>query len=176
MSQRLVIGRVLSSHGVRGEIKVQSLSGEDAHFKALTRVWLKQAGREWEMKVASVRGALPNLIVALDGISSPEDARKFRGADVLVERSQASRRKEGEYYFADLVGCELLFQGSVMATVTAVWENSNCYMLESRLIDRNDDTSEKGAETVQIPFQDHFIGNVDTDRKQIELLVDWILE
>lgn len=167
MTDRLIIGRILAPHGVRGEMKVQSLSGEDAHFKALSRVWLKKSGREFEMKVRGVRGALPNLIIAFENVDSPEEAGKFRGAEVLAERDQAAIRKDGEFYYADLTGCMIVYHSVEMAEVKSVWDNGNCHMFECEL---------KDGGIVQIPFQNQFIGDVDTDRKQIELLVDWILE
>lgn len=167
MNPRLVIGRVLAPHGVRGEVKVQSLSGEDAHFKSLSTVWLKIANREIETQVQSVRGALPNLIIAFEDVHTPEQAGKFRGAEVLAERSRASRKKDGEFYYADLTGCKILYQAEEIAEVKSVWNNGNCHMFECE---------RKNGEVVQIPFQSKFIGTVDIDRKQIELLVDWILE
>lgn len=167
MAEKLVIGRVLSSHGVRGEVKVKSLSGEDSHFKALDTVVIRYRGRDIEKKLLSVRGALPNLIIAFEGITSPEEARKYRGAEVLVDREHAAPLKDGEYYFADLTGCKVHFEGEEKGTVTSVWENVNCDMLELEL---------KDGQIVQVPLQDQFVADVDTGEKRIELRVDWILE
>lgn len=167
MEDRLAIGRITSSHGVRGEMKIQSLSGEDAHIRKIKRVWLRTEVRIIEKKVISVRGALPNLIIALEGISTPEEARKYRGAEVLVDRADALPLNEGEYYFSDLQGCEVLFEGKKMGVVTSVWENSNCDMLEVKCED---------GHIAQLPLQDQFVGEVSTDARRIELKVDWILE
>jgi 16S rRNA processing protein RimM len=171
MSGHLVIGKIVSSHGVRGEMKIKSLSGEDTHFrsaeKLLVRTVFGGTARDRELKVVSVRGAQPNLIVAFEGISSPEEAQKYRGAQVLLDRSLAAPLAEGEYYFADLEGCDVFYGEEKRGTVKSVWENSNCDMLEVVLTD---------GQVVQVPLQDQFVDEVDTERKVIALRVDWILE
>jgi 16S rRNA processing protein RimM len=167
MEDRLVIGRIRASHGVRGEVKVQSLSGEDRHFHRIKTVWLRLENRERQLTVLSVRGALPNLILAFEGISSPEEARKYRGAEILVKRDEAAALKTGEYYIADLIGCHIVYRDEVLGEVLSVWENSNCDMFEVQCTD---------GHKVQVPFQDEFVGDVDTSNRRIELKVDWILE
>jgi 16S rRNA processing protein RimM len=171
MSDFLAIGKVVSSHGVRGEMKVKSLSGDTAHFRPgeslLIRTSVDGRTRDRKLEVLSVRGALPNLIIAFKGIENPEDARKYRGGRILMERGLAAPLGEGEYYFADLEGCEIRFRGEKRGVVKSVWENSNCEMFEVELTD---------GRIAQLPFQDHFIGEVDIEGRSIELRVDWILE
>lgn len=187
MEDRLVVGRVVSSHGIRGEMKIRSLSGEDSHIRKLKRLWLRTETRNTgrgnaersaamtpsgayktvERKVISVRGALPNLILALEGITTPEEARKYRGAEILVERNNASPLREGEFYYSDLAGCKVCFEGRVLATVRSVWENSNCDMLEVVCDD---------GRIAQIPLQEQFVGDISVEERRIELKVDWILE
>ncbi len=171
MSGYLKIGRIVSSHGVRGEVKVKSFSGDDTHFKSADSLILRRSVggtvRERKVKLLSLRGALPNLIAAFEGISSPEDARAYRGAELLIERNAAQALKDGEYYFADLEGCALEFNGAEVGRVKSVWENSNCDMLEVVLTD---------GRIAQVPLQDKFVAEVDTQNARIELRVDWILE
>jgi 16S rRNA processing protein RimM len=168
MIEKLVIGRIRASHGIRGEVKVQSISGEDSHIRKLKKIWLRLSnGLEKELTVRDVRGVLPNLIMAFEEITSPEQARSYRGAELLAPREQAAPLKEGEYYIADLVGCEVVFESTVLGTVTSVWENSNCDMLE---------VSMTSGETAQLPLQDEFVLSVDIDARRIELKVDWIFE
>ena len=44
MKEKLVIGIIRTSYGIKGELKVKSLSGETAHFLALKYIYLKKKG------------------------------------------------------------------------------------------------------------------------------------
>ena len=162
----LVVARFLSRHGLHGYLKLQSLSGFDSHIRAGKRAWITAQGRTREQKILKVRGAPGNLIMALEGVNTPEDARKYRGAEIAVAQEQALPRRAGEYYYADLVTCEVFFGSECRGVVRAVWEN-HCDMLEVEVRD---------GRVVQLPFQDQFVAEVNIHRKRIALKVDWILE
>ena len=167
MKSRLVVGQVLSSHGVRGEVNVRSLSGEHDHIRSLKRACLSIAGRETEHDLITVRGRGKNLIVLFDGITSPEEAKSYRSAEIIVHRDQALQLEDGEYYVADLVHCKVLFEDEPRGHVRSVWGNGQCEMLEVERLD---------GQIVQLPLQDHFIAQVDVHSKIIQLKVAWVLE
>ncbi|TVQ26906.1 MAG: 16S rRNA processing protein RimM [Spirochaetaceae bacterium] len=166
----LTIGLVRTVHGVRGALKVRSTSGEFDHFKALQSVRLAKKGMDdanaQAFEVVSVAGSAHAIILKLQGIDTPEAAAIWRGARVLAERQQAARCGDGEYYIADLEGCELVFNDEAVATVESVWDSGASDMLEVR--------TSGGMRNV--PFRKEFIGTVDVERRRIELLEDWILE
>lgn len=181
MQDHLVIGILQAPYGLKGELKVRSLSGEVDHFLRLEgrTVALRPVidGRPGatvqERAVETVRVVEPHLLVKFAGFDSPEKARALTGCEMLVPRSQAAGLEDGEYYIADLVGCGLVFQGAVLGTIKSVWESGAHEMLEVRIDDPNE---EKGWRVVQVPFCAPFVGAVDVKAKSVELLVDWILE
>ncbi|MFP4510098.1 MAG: ribosome maturation factor RimM [Spirochaetota bacterium] len=166
----LTVGIVRTVHGVRGALKVRSLSGEIDHFRTMEAVWLAHksepdsAARRFD--VQEVSGSPHALILKLEGMDSPEHASQWRGARVLAPRENAARRGEDEFYVADLVGCKLLFEERPVASVVGVWDSGSSDMLEVR--------TESGLRNV--PFRKEFVGWVDIENQRIELLVDWILE
>jgi 16S rRNA processing protein RimM len=181
VQDHLVIGILQAPYGLKGELKVRSLSGETDHFFRLEgrSVALRPVvdGRPGaviqERAVESVRVVEPHLLVKFAGFDSPEKARALTGCELLVPRSQASGLDDGEYYVADLVGCGLVYKGAVLGTVKSVWESGAHEMLEVRI---DDPGAEKGWRVAQVPFREPFIGAVDVQARSVELLVDWILE
>ena len=167
MQSSLTIGRVLSSHGLRGEVKIESFSGEEDHIRSLRKASLIVDGQEREHGVINVRGSGKNLIVLFDGIDSPEKAKEYCGAEISVHRRYAAPLKEGEYYFADLVHCKVFFEKEHCGSVCSVWKNGHCDMLEIVCLD---------GHVAHVPLQDHFVSRVDVDERVIELNMDWILE
>ena len=167
--KRLATGVIGGPHGIHGELKVRSFSGETEHFSKLTHVTLRKADapRELEFEVERVRGHGEKILLKLVGIDTPEAARRFNGFEIWVQRNEAAPCAEDEYYIADLVGLVLVYQGREVATVRSVWENGATAML---------DVETRERKSAVVPFREPFVGEVMLEAGGIELLTDWILE
>jgi 16S rRNA processing protein RimM len=160
-----VVGR---PHGVRGFLRVHSLSGETAHFRALAVVTLYAAdGREQVFPVEECRPAGRDLLMKLRGITSPEEAACYRAWEIRAAREYACPLKEGEYYTADLRGCALVCGAKAAGTVRAVIETGAHELLE--VVDAK-------GKTFFIPFVEAHVGRVDIISRSIELKSEWLLE
>jgi len=156
----LAVGRVQTSHGLNGTIKVKSLSGEFEHLLRLKSVHLGSPGALTLFQVENVRRAAGSVLLKLVGIESPENAAEYRGQLLWVERRFASALGKEEYYTTDLEGCRL-FQGSVLiGIVVAVPEGGGGDFLEVE--------SAEGKRLI-VPFSGHFVGRVDITERRIEL-------
>ena len=177
----LVIAVLQAPYGLKGELKVRSLSGENEHILALAgqSITLRQAvsGKSAPAQLAriveSARVVEPHLLIKFKGLDTPEDARKLTGCEILVAREQAAPLGSDEYYIGELIGCSLLRDGTVIGTVLSVWETGAHDMLEVKL---TDSSAEAGFRVVQVPFRSPFIGQVDQTARTIELLAAWVLE
>ncbi len=163
----LATGVIRGSHGVRGELKVQSFSGETGHFSQLERVTLRKGTTTVEYRVEGVRRQRGKVLLKLADIDSPEAARHFTGYEIWVPREQAAPCGEDEYYIADLLGLKLVYEGRPVATVASVWDSGAASMLE--VVTAED-------KTVVVPFQDPYIGEVRLSSGEIDLRTLWILE
>lgn len=178
MRNTFVIGIIVSSHGLKGMMKVKSLSGETEHFHNLKSVTLASAGRSLLMNVEEVKNfgsdmntAKAFVLMKFEGISSPEEGRRYAGWEILVDRSDGAPLHGGEYYIDDLQGCALIMNGEVKGTVDAVYSSAPADLLEVRCGE-----SGGGARRVLVPFIEKFIGRVDVEKRTIELKQEWILE
>lgn len=166
MNDELVIGRVRTAHGVRGELKVESISGETDHFRALSTVTLARGDRRHELSVEGVRVAHRTVLLKLEGVDSPEEAKRWRGWEIVVPRERAAALREGEYYFADLLGLRVVCDGADRGVVADVWEGGKTVLLGIELPD---------GEQRLVPFQAAFVGAVDLDAGSLELTTDEVL-
>jgi 16S rRNA processing protein RimM len=158
--QLLAVGRVQTSHGLKGTIKVKSLSGEIEHLLRLKSVHLGSGGALTLFQVEYVRPAAGAVLLKLVGIDSPENAAAHRGQFIWVERRFASTLGEEEYYTADLEGCRLFQGGVLIGTVVAVPEGGGGDFLEVE--------SAEGKRLI-VPFTGHFVSKVDITGRRIEL-------
>ena len=167
MLARLAIGRVRTSFGRDGAVKIESYSGETDHFLSLSEITLVKGARERVCAVEEVRVVGHTVVARLEGIATPESARELRGWDVVVPRKDAARLAHGEYYTADLHGLEVRVAGRRVGTVEAVWDAGGRTLLEVVM---------NGGESRLVPFEDAFVGSVDPAKGRMELTSDMVLE
>jgi len=165
LNDRIAIGRVSKPHGVHGDLRIISLSGEREHFLQLEQVVLVKGSSErcFDVEAMSLHGK--DLLAKLGGIDSPEKAAGLAGSLVLTGRENACPLEEGEYYQADLLGCSVYYRSRLVGTVVATVENGPKDLLEIR--------TDEGPRL--IPFEEEYIGEIRTGEKSIELRLDWLL-
>ncbi len=160
LTDRLVIGHICSSHGIKGFLKVRSLSGEASHFLLLKTVFIRKGERFLSFEVEAVRKTTPAILLKLVGIDSPEEAVQVRGLDIWVERKNAAPLKKGEYYHADLCRCQVIRRNEIIGTVRAVCDGGSADILE---------VVRPQEKPIMVPFRDHFVREVDVEKRVIVL-------
>jgi 16S rRNA processing protein RimM len=107
--------------GVRGELKCDPTPAGSSLFRngiSLTASGPDAADRE--VRIARVRQHKNRVLVAFDGIETPEAAEPLVGSILFAARERIELQPD-EYLDADLIGCRLIDDdGRVLGTVTAV--------------------------------------------------------
>ena len=182
---RFVVGFVRGSHGLAGNVKFESASGEYAHFARLGEVTLRDNETETTYAVERVDISASFPTMKLAGIDSLEAAKKLNGRAIVAPRGSACPLREGEWYVEDLKQCVLVHEAPdgtrVRAgVITGVLEGGADELLEvecAQEFSSAAETAKNGApKTCLVPFNKEFIGEVDIARKTIELKHLWILE
>ena len=133
MEQFLQVGVITSTHGIRGEVKVFPTTDDPARFKKLKKVILDMGKRQIEMEIQSVRFFKQFVIVKFKGIDNINDVEQYKGGALLVNREDAVRLEENEYYIADLIGMDVVLEdGSKFGTLKDVMETgaNDVYVVE----------------------------------------------
>lgn len=97
---KIIIGKVVNTVGLRGEIKVYSYAESLERFQRLSQVFV---GEE-SFDVENVRFHKNTAILKLRGIDSPEEGEKRRGEDVFFSAEELEDLPEDTYYIRDLIG------------------------------------------------------------------------
>lgn len=129
--QRVVLGRVASAHGLRGQLRVTVLG--DGPENLLGAPWLELSfDREDPLRDASPRRyavtyAAPHgarsVRLGLEGVEDRDGALALRGAFVLGDTAHLQPLAEGEHYWFELVGCRAESEaGRTLGTVREIWE------------------------------------------------------
>lgn len=100
MSDNLIeIGKIVNTHGIRGEVKVQPWCDDPYIFDELE--YLIIDGKEYDI----IKNRLHKncQIIQLDGITNMNDAELMRNKIVMIERD-VLELPEGRYFVADIEG------------------------------------------------------------------------
>jgi 16S rRNA processing protein RimM len=156
----VLIGEVLRSHGVRGELKIYPLTNNPARFKKLKEVILCKGELKKRLTVNNARIQNDYVFLSLEEISDMEQANSFQGWEVRIDRSEVPPLKEGWYYF-ELEGMKV-FQGpDCLGTIVQVIQTG-----------ANDVYLVKGAKgEICIPALRSVVKNVDVKEKRMEVVL-----
>lgn len=102
----VTVGRIERPFGVRGEVSVRSLSDVPGRFEGLGEVTVAREGGVAErMQVRRCRRIKGGYLLQFEGISSPEEAGRLRGALIQIGPDQSQPPTvPGQYYEFQLIG------------------------------------------------------------------------
>jgi len=119
----IVLGRVTGLYGVQGWVKVFS---DTRPREAITRYSPLMLGHEENWREAPVDGAKAHgkgVIIKFQGCDDRDAAAALMGQEIAVWRDQLPPLPDGEYYWADLVGLEVINEEGVqLGTVDSLFE------------------------------------------------------
>ena len=104
---RLVVGRVLRPHGVRGEVAVEVLSDAPDRFSPGAELAAGDPDGPQPLETAVVRAArlhLGRLLLTLEGVEDRDAADRYRGAWLSIPVTQARPLAPDEFWPHQLVG------------------------------------------------------------------------
>lgn len=107
MEERLQVGIISSTHGVRGEVKVFPTTDDVRRFKRLKEVILDTGKEQRVLEIEGVKFFKQFAILKFKGIDNINDIEKYRGQSLYVTRENAVKLKKDEYFIADLIGIKV---------------------------------------------------------------------
>lgn len=118
MERLILIGRILSAHGIKGEVKLKSFTAEPMSIAGYGPLQAKD-GRVFEVLEARPQGEV--LVVTLKGVKDRTAAERFQGLDLYVGRSVLPEPEEEEFYHADLIGLAVCAgDGTALGRIKAI--------------------------------------------------------
>jgi len=160
LPETVTVGRVLRSHGVRGEVVVEVLSDVADRFARGSRLLGVRDGQPpLPLEVAASRAHKSGAAVRFDGCEDRERAEELRGLWLEVPRSQVPAAEPGTYYQYELLGCLCRVGGEELGRVAEVVEDGGGVLL----------IVEREGRRIPVPFVREFLREVDVAGARIEL-------
>ena len=119
--QYITIGEITAPYGYKGEVRVLPLTDFPERFQATEQVILTIGSLFVKKAVESAIIHQNRIVLKLEGIDSPEQARKLHGALLQVPRQELWPLPEGAFYQFEIIGLKVItVAGSVLGEVTEI--------------------------------------------------------
>ena len=145
--------------GVRGEVRVKSLTGEPGAIGGYGPLTDKAGTRAFAFQ--SLRPLKDDMLVArLAGVSTREAAETLKGVELFARRDQLPPPNEDEFYYDDLVGLEAVdAEGAPLGRIVSLMNYGGGDVLEI--------AAAEGGETLLLPFTKRVAPRIDFDAGRI---------
>jgi 16S rRNA processing protein RimM len=157
---RLILMGVFGApQGVRGEIRVKSLTGEPSAIGGYGPLTDKGGTRTFAFE--SLRPLKDDMLVArVAGVSTREAAEALKGVELFASRAQLPPPSEDEFYYDDLIGLDAVdTAGDLVGRVISIMNHGAGDVLEI--------APAQGGETLLLPFTKRVAPRVDFDAGKI---------
>ncbi len=105
----IVLGRLADPYGMQGWLRLYPFADDPLAWGKMPVWWIGTEGGPWheyDLKALKVHGE--GLVVLLEGVADRTVAEAMKGLLVGAPRAALPKTEEGEFYWADLVGLDVI--------------------------------------------------------------------
>ncbi len=129
MSERVCVGAIAGSFGVKGEVRLKSFCAEAGDIASYGPLSDEKGTQSWTVKLT--RPVKGGFAARLSGLSRKEDADALRGTRLYAPRDALPDLPDDEFYHADLIGLSVMDTGGeTLGRVKAVLNHGAGDLLE----------------------------------------------
>lgn len=168
-NNRIVMGKLGSTYGIRGWLKVFSYTDNAESIFDYTPWYLNQKGKWVEYKVESWKRHGQGYVCKLAGLDVREDAQLMTNFEIAIDPASLPELSEDEFYWRELFGMQVFTtKGYDLGKVTDLLEtgSNDVLVIKANLKDAF------GQKERLVPYlEEQVIKKVDREARRIE--VDW---
>lgn len=100
----LEIGQIVSTHGIKGEVRVNPWCDSPDFLKKFKTLYFDKNGESSLKVISRIHGNI--VLMKIDGVDTVEDAAKLRNKVLYMDRNDAHIEKNS-YFIQDLIDCKV---------------------------------------------------------------------
>lgn len=162
-SKLLHIATIGKTVGIKGDMKLHLNTDFPEQFKNNSSFFINAHEKLTLKEVNLGRG-----LIKIDGMFSPEDAKKFTNKKLystIEETRKNCHLEEGEFFWFDIIGCKIVENDITLGEVTDI---DRINALNYLNIDTDEQLIKNGsAKTFLLPHNKPFVINTDVENKII---------
>lgn len=114
------VGKIVNTHGLNGEVRVISITDfKEERFKigSILYLFITEQSKPIELVVKSHRIHKNFDLLTFEGYTNINEVEKWKNGILKVSKEQLGELNEGEFYFHEIVGCQVLTTGNELVGV-----------------------------------------------------------
>lgn len=159
---KVEVGKIVNTHGIKGEIKVKSNSDfTDIRFQPGEIVEIERKDKEsLTFTISSYRMHKGLHMLTFEGIDNINDIEHLKGETLVQERDHEEiELGEHEYYYSDIIGCTVFDEEDTpIGRVIEIFETG-----------ANDVWVVKGDKEYLIPYIADVVKEIDVEGRRIQI-------
>lgn len=148
----LAVGKIINTHGLRGDVKVVAWTDSPEDFEDIPVVYIKKKTGNEKLTVSKIKYQKNNLIVKFKEINDINEAEKYKGLIIYADRDDLWELEDGVYYIADLIGLDVYDESGKIGVIADVFNTG-----------ANDiyDVKRDGKKNLLLPVIDDVVKEID---------------
>ena len=175
------LGRIQEAWGIKGWVHILPHSADTSALFETSEWFLQPPEARFargfsafsgvvRIGVAEIKAHSDGIVARLEGVDDRTGAEALKGVRINVPRSAFPATPEGEYYWVDLIGLDVVnregLHMGVVRDLMPTGPNSVLVMAYTETVDGQEQTAER-----MIPFVGAYVDDVDLKARRIT--VDW---
>lgn len=116
------VGRVLGAYGLKGALKIQPFSPDADSLLQAKKWWLASATSTkpvlYQVKTAKAHSSA--VVATLSEVQDRDEAEALKSYRISVSRADFPQTQSDEYYWVDLIGCDVLTDSVVDSVADSI--------------------------------------------------------
>ena len=154
----LEVGKIVNTHGLRGEVKIVPWTDSPDIFEKIEYVYVGNESGE-RLDINGIKYQKNNLIVKFAQINDIDAAQKYKNKIICAQREMLGELPEGTYYIADLIGLNVVTDdGREIGVISDVFNAGSSDIYEVK---------REGMKNLLLPVIDDVVLKIDLDEKKV---------
>ncbi|WP_078554716.1 ribosome maturation factor RimM [Bacillus alkalicellulosilyticus] len=162
------VGKIVNTHGIRGEIRVISTTDfEEERFEVGKRLYIEPPGSKTTKDLIRVTVSAHRKHKNFDLLQFEEyhnisQVEPFKGGLLKVEESELGELDEHEYYYHEIIGCVVFTEeGEELGKIKEILSPgaNDVWVIQSK----------SGGKDILIPYIDSVVKEVDVKQKIVKI-------
>jgi len=166
MSKKILIAKVVSAFGIKGEVKMIVYS--DNHLNIEKYPLFNAKGESIKVKISNKNKAVigtsmgdPIVIAKIDGINDRNASELLRNSEIFADRKDFAPTKKDEFYYSDLIDLDVIDMSSKkIGKVVNVLDYGAGGVIEIKFLDNRIEN---------FPFKNEIFPEVDVEKNFLRI-------
>ncbi|WP_255437549.1 ribosome maturation factor RimM [Thalassobacillus sp. CUG 92003] len=156
------VGKIINTHGVKGEVKVHRITDFDERFQPGQLLYLMKDGHEpAALTISNHRFHKGFDLLTFEDHHSINDVEAYKDGMLKVSENQLQELQEDEFYFHEIIGCDVYHvNGEKIGVIKEILTpGANDVWVVER----------EGSHELLLPFIEDVVKDIDTKAQVITI-------